>query len=89
MKYASEGFGYIKALENGEVLEFTEKPDILTAEEYFRSGTHFVNSGIYVFKGAVLLQELQRLQPQLYRILCPVFRIFSQMVSTSSTKWIR
>jgi mannose-1-phosphate guanylyltransferase len=30
MKYASEGFGYIKALETGEVLESTEKPDILT-----------------------------------------------------------
>jgi mannose-1-phosphate guanylyltransferase len=65
MKHASSSFGYIHA-QNGEVVEFTEKPDILTAEKYLRGGEHFVNSGIYVFKGAVLLQELQKLQPQLY-----------------------
>ncbi|MDR1447878.1 MAG: hypothetical protein LBI63_02820 [Candidatus Ancillula sp.] len=66
MKYASENFGYIHVSENNSVLEFTEKPDILTAQRYLQDGKYFVNSGIYVFKGVVLLKNLEKLQPELY-----------------------
>ena len=62
--YCETGFGYIKAGEkNGEgyrVVRFSEKPDIKTAQEYIQDKTCFWNSGIFMFKASVLLNELQK-----------------------------
>lgn len=66
------GYGY---LELGEVLDpqtglrhvtrFTEKPDRETAERFVASGDYLWNAGIFVFRGATLLDHLARLEPTL------------------------
>ena len=63
--YPETGFGYIEA--DGEnVLAFHEKPSLEIAEEYFRSEKHFWNSGMFCFKAATLLEELQIYSPDIY-----------------------
>jgi mannose-1-phosphate guanylyltransferase/mannose-6-phosphate isomerase len=64
------GYGYIKrgkALPDSagafEVAAFVEKPDRDRAEIYLASGDYSWNSGIFLFPAALLLKELERLQP--------------------------
>lgn len=66
------GYGYIQRGavigEGGamEVAAFTEKPDRATAEDYVRSGAHFWNSGIFMFRPEIYLAELARLRPDIH-----------------------
>ena len=69
---AQTGYGYIKA---GTALvgapgaltveRFVEKPDRATAEGYVASGNYFWNSGMFLFRAATFLEELERLQPRM------------------------
>jgi mannose-1-phosphate guanylyltransferase/mannose-1-phosphate guanylyltransferase/mannose-6-phosphate isomerase len=63
------GYGYIEAGEaegpGRLVRAFREKPDIALAREYLRSGSHFWNSGMFVFTGAVFFEELSRYAPDI------------------------
>lgn len=66
------GYGYIR---RGEALPglggafrvgaFVEKPDRAAAENYLQSGDHFWNSGMFVFKAARYLQELEKFRPDI------------------------
>ncbi|NRB40074.1 MAG: mannose-1-phosphate guanylyltransferase/mannose-6-phosphate isomerase [Pseudomonadales bacterium] len=59
------GFGYIKAAKkdgDAAVEGFVEKPDLATAKEYVASGDYFWNSGMFVFKAKVFLNELEKTQ---------------------------
>lgn len=66
------GYGYIKAGGRGQgsrvrrVKKFTEKPDKKTAEEYIKDGNYLWNSGIFVWKASVILEEIKRHMPALY-----------------------
>ena len=60
---ANTGYGYIKSSEennNGayKVEEFVEKPDLKTAQTYLEQGNYFWNSGMFMFKADVLIDEL-------------------------------
>jgi len=61
------GYGYIRAdspsVEGGQVRGFVEKPDAHTAAQYVDSGDYFWNSGMFVFRAALLLEELAAFQP--------------------------
>ncbi len=62
------GYGYIRASVKSEmavypVVEFVEKPDRETAERYISSGDYFWNSGIFLFKAASYLLELETYAP--------------------------
>lgn len=64
------GYGYIKrgaelpgARDAFTVAGFVEKPDHKHAEAYLKSGEYSWNSGIFLFPVALLLRELERLQP--------------------------
>lgn len=64
------GYGYIqfgKPLAEGvrEVKEFKEKPDRRTAEDYVVSGRYLWNSGMFLFKASVYLDELGRFSPEI------------------------
>jgi mannose-1-phosphate guanylyltransferase/mannose-6-phosphate isomerase len=68
------GFGYIErdaVLGTGEqsfsVARFVEKPDLATAQQFLASGNFFWNSGMFVFKAEVYLDELQRHRPDIYQ----------------------
>lgn len=59
------GYGYIEA--DGEtVVKFHEKPDRETAEAYVRSGRYWWNSGMFVFRAGVFLEELRRCAPDVW-----------------------
>lgn len=63
--FAETGFGYIEANEY-DVLAFHEKPDFETASEYVQAGNYYWNSGMFVFKSGVFLNELKKYAPQIY-----------------------
>jgi len=75
------GYGYIqrgKALPGVdgafEVAGFVEKPDRARAEAYLKSGEYSWNSGIFLFPVALLLKEMQRLQPDMVAACDDAFR---------------
>lgn len=63
------GYGYIqcgKALEHGyTVAKFTEKPCLETAQRMLKEGGYFWNSGMFLFRASVYLEELERLVPEM------------------------
>ena len=73
------GYGYInigKALSRkGDVASyhvkrFVEKPSAAVARRYVQSGSYLWNSGMFVWKVSVILSELARHMPDLYRQAC-------------------
>ena len=52
------GYGYIEA-DGNTVLRFVEKPDEQTARQYFESSRFLWNSGMFCFKAATMLEEMQ------------------------------
>ncbi|MBF0520700.1 MAG: mannose-1-phosphate guanylyltransferase/mannose-6-phosphate isomerase [Nitrospirae bacterium] len=69
------GYGYIKRgaefskTKDGaqlcKVAEFTEKPNLQTAEAYLRDGEHYWNSGMFAFAIATMKAEFDRFEPQI------------------------
>ncbi|MGK7946000.1 MAG: mannose-1-phosphate guanylyltransferase [Microcystaceae cyanobacterium] len=76
--YPSTGYGYI---EQGELLEkvgelgiykvtrFTEKPDVTTAESFLKTGKFSWNSGMFIFRAEVVLNELTKYAPEMLTLL--------------------
>ncbi|MFT2112627.1 mannose-1-phosphate guanylyltransferase/mannose-6-phosphate isomerase [Marinomonas sp. 2405UD68-3] len=65
------GYGYIKCGDpiddNGQrVSAFVEKPDLATAQRYLDDGKHLWNSGMFMFKANVFLEELKKYQPDVF-----------------------
>jgi mannose-1-phosphate guanylyltransferase/mannose-6-phosphate isomerase len=64
---AETGYGYIRVdgrSESGDrVKEFVEKPDAETAAHYVASGDYFWNSGMFVFRARMYLDELAEHEP--------------------------
>jgi mannose-1-phosphate guanylyltransferase len=72
--YPATGYGYI---ESGEikgnfnnlpvykVTRFTEKPDEKTAESFIQTGKFSWNSGMFIFRAEIVLQELAKYAPQI------------------------
>ncbi len=67
------GYGYIEAenhIENTAdkglpIARFIEKPNRATAERFIAEGRFTWNSGIFLFKASVILNELKRLAPEI------------------------
>ncbi|MEW6429836.1 MAG: mannose-1-phosphate guanylyltransferase/mannose-6-phosphate isomerase [Thermodesulfobacteriota bacterium] len=68
------GYGYIRkgekiaadgALPAFRVERFVEKPDRATAEAYLADGGYLWNSGMFLFKAATFLAELDRFRPEM------------------------
>jgi mannose-1-phosphate guanylyltransferase/mannose-6-phosphate isomerase len=78
-RYAETGFGYIKIgnlmdtySENIKVYaasKFCEKPAKPAVEKYIREGTYFWNSGIFVLRADIFLDELRKHLPAHYHAL--------------------
>jgi mannose-1-phosphate guanylyltransferase/mannose-6-phosphate isomerase len=74
------GFGYIKKDKSeGEhhafkVLNFTEKPDLVTAESYLKSGDYFWNGGMFVLKASVWLKAVQHFSSDIYEATLKAFK---------------
>lgn len=71
------GFGYLKVgktvqirngvatLKGAQVERFIEKPDLFKARSYHRRRGYYWNSGIFVFKAIVILEEIRKFLPKL------------------------
>jgi mannose-1-phosphate guanylyltransferase len=59
------GYGYIE-FENENVIAFHEKPNLETASAYLENGNYFWNSGLFCFKSAKFLEELEKQEPEVY-----------------------
>lgn len=68
--FPATGYGYVKAsgseTDGAYTLEkFVEKPCLEKAQEYLASGEYSWNSGMFVFKASVFLDELKTHKPQM------------------------
>ncbi len=72
------GYGYLKVgvrvavrdrgksrVQASKVERFVEKPDLVTAARYLAEGGYFWNSGIFLFRADVILEEIRRAMPVL------------------------
>jgi len=67
---AETGYGYIKAnIDNTadyyKIQSFTEKPNEENAKKYLDSGNYLWNSGMFMFKASIYLQELEKFEPEI------------------------
>lgn len=72
--YPETGYGYINihkepVLEGFKVKEFVEKPDSKTAQKYVDAKTYFWNSGIFMFKASVMIEEIKKLSPEIFKVM--------------------
>lgn len=54
------------------VREFVEKPDLATAKGYVKDGHYSWNSGVFVWKASVILDQFEKLLPDIYQYLCEI-----------------
>lgn len=72
------GYGYIqiddKAVSNNihKVLTFAEKPNYATALRFVESGDFLWNSGMFIWRADVILDEIKNLMPDLYEGLVEI-----------------
>ncbi len=67
---AETGYGYIQADINHatdyyNIKSFTEKPNQEDAQKYLDSGNYLWNSGMFMFKASIYLQELKKFEPEI------------------------
>lgn len=76
--YPETGYGYIRVgsrldqdsdFDAYTVEQFKEKPDLETARSYVDSGKYLWNASMFVWKASVLLEEMERLLPDLFQKL--------------------
>ena len=67
------GYGYIKraTIQHESafaVAAFVEKPDADTAKQYVSRGDYYWNSGMFAFKAATFLSELEKFNPEMLNV---------------------
>ena len=73
--YPETGYGYIEACEelsennsSSVIKRFFEKPKLGLAEQFIRNKHFLWNSGIFLFKASIYLQELEKFEPNILKI---------------------
>ena len=81
---AHSGYGYIELGEDSanmagvhRVARFVEKPGPDLAREYFEAGTFLWNSGMFLFRASVILDELRRNSPDVAGAVAEASRDFT------------
>jgi mannose-1-phosphate guanylyltransferase len=67
------GYGYIQVNNKNnneyfDIISFTEKPSLEVAKKYLNSEKYYWNSGIFMFKASVYLEELKKYEPEIYDV---------------------
>lgn len=71
--FAATGYGYIRydrsTLVDGVsfIEEFIEKPNLEMAKQYVKSGSYLWNSGILICRTSVMMENIHRFLPKLYK----------------------
>lgn len=72
------GYGYIKvsaklktksAKQIFKVERFIEKPELNKAKKFIKDKRYYWNSGIFIFKPRVMLEEIKRFKPDIYKLI--------------------
>ncbi len=76
------GYGYIKAGNEGvaqsyPVIQFTEKPDLKTAQDYLDQGSYYWNSGMFVMKASVWLNALDQFRGDIAKATANAWQVRS------------
>ncbi len=66
------GYGYIQrgektAEDSYTINRFVEKPNQHSAKEFIASGEYFWNSGMFMFKASIFLEEINQYSPSIYQ----------------------
>ena len=82
------GYGYIQMgkkigpIKNGinlyHVNSFKEKPDLETAERFLKSGDYLWNGGMFIVKAGVIVSEIKKYMPKLYKGLIDISKHFGK-----------
>jgi mannose-1-phosphate guanylyltransferase len=87
------GYGYIERgplLETRDgiavhrVIQFREKPNRPTAEQFLAAGNFVWNSGIFVWRARTILDELKKHRPKLATALAPIFSVLGTKAQTET-----
>lgn len=66
------GYGYIKFNESNnpikEVLNFTEKPNLKTAQKFIKSGDYLWNAGIFIWSVKSILKAFETYLPEMFQL---------------------
>ncbi len=75
------GYGYIEMGERTtgniptyKIARFTEKPNSEVAKDFILKGTYLWNSGMFVFRADVILREIEKYLPKLYKSLMEIYK---------------
>jgi len=85
--FAETGYGYIETSKDMQleaiypVERFWEKPNKERAEAYVAAGNFLWNSGMFIFKADVILEEVQRFMPQHDQVLSEINEYIVQGLS--------
>ncbi|NNC69664.1 MAG: mannose-1-phosphate guanylyltransferase [Flavobacteriaceae bacterium] len=79
--YANTGYGYINFEDNSsdikKVKNFTEKPDLEKATQFFESGSYLWNAGIFIWSVKSILQAFENHIPAMYALFCEGMNIYN------------
>lgn len=83
------GYGYIEvtddvigkggALKAVKVKGFREKPSLQVAQDYLKSGRHFWNAGMFVFRVQDMINHLKKFQPQMWTKISEIKKDLSNL----------
>ncbi|MBL4933400.1 MULTISPECIES: mannose-1-phosphate guanylyltransferase [Clostridium] len=75
------GYGYIEMGEriggnfpSYKVARFTEKPNLEVAKDFLIKGTYLWNSGMFIFRADVILREIEKYIPKMYKSLMEIYK---------------
>ena len=74
-KSAETGYGYIESknslnvsnFKGSEIIRFFEKPSKKLAQEFIKDKRFSWNSGMFIFKASVILEEIKKFSPDIYK----------------------
>jgi mannose-1-phosphate guanylyltransferase len=85
------GYGYIQFDKNEvlpikKVLQFTEKPDLSTAQGFLNQGNYLWNAGIFVWSSRSILQAFKKYLPEMYQIMSRNDDVFNTTIEKDFIK---
>lgn len=89
--FPATGFGYVAVNDNDvqsrlkPVLEFTEKPDLETAQKFIDAQNYFWNSGIFVWSAKAVLDGFKIHAPSLYNLF---FQAYEHLNTAAESAFI-
>lgn len=79
---AETGYGYIEMgqriqssdIPTYKIARFTEKPNLEVAKDFLLKGSYLWNSGMFVFRADVILREIEKYIPKMYKSLMEIYK---------------